>query len=43
MSLSITDLARQSRVPTPTLRYHDRLGLLASEGRAGNFAPRPAP
>jgi MerR family copper efflux transcriptional regulator len=36
MSLSITDLARQSRVPTSTLRYYDRLGLLASEGRSDN-------
>jgi DNA-binding transcriptional MerR regulator len=36
MSLSITDVARAAGVPTSTLRYYDRLGLLASEGRADN-------
>ena len=36
MSLSITDVARQTGVPTSTLRYYDRLGLLASSGRADN-------
>ena len=36
MSLSITDVARQTGFPTSTLRYYDRLGLLASAGRAGN-------
>lgn len=36
MSLSITDVARASSVPTSTLRYYDRLGLLASEGRGDN-------
>lgn len=36
MSLSITDIARQAGVPTSTLRYYDRLGLLASVGRASN-------
>ena len=36
MSLSITDVARATGVPTSTLRYYDRLGLLASEGRADN-------
>lgn len=36
MSLSITDVARRTGVPTSTLRYYDRLGLLASSGRADN-------
>ena len=36
MSLSITDVARATSVPTSTLRYYDRLGLLASEGRSDN-------
>lgn len=36
MSLSITDVARAANVPTSTLRYYDRLGLLAIEGRAEN-------
>jgi MerR family transcriptional regulator, copper efflux regulator len=36
MSLSITDVARRAGVPTSTLRYYDRLGLLASAGRAAN-------
>jgi MerR family copper efflux transcriptional regulator len=36
MSLSITDVARAAGVPTSTLRYYDRLGLLASDGRADN-------
>jgi DNA-binding transcriptional MerR regulator len=36
MSLSITDIARRTGVPTSTLRYYDRLGLLASSGRADN-------
>ena len=36
MSLSITDVARQAGVPTSTLRYYDRLGLLASAGRRQN-------
>lgn len=36
MSLSITDVARHAGVPTSTLRYYDRLGLLASAGRGGN-------
>jgi MerR family transcriptional regulator, copper efflux regulator len=36
MSLSITDVARAAGVPTSTLRYYDRLGLLASEGRSDN-------
>lgn len=36
MSLSITDVARQAGVPTSTLRYYDRLGLLASAGRRTN-------
>ena len=36
MSLSITDVARQAGVPTSTLRYYDRLGLLASAGRGAN-------
>lgn len=36
MSLSITDVARRTGVPTSTLRYYDRLGLLASLGRADN-------
>jgi DNA-binding transcriptional MerR regulator len=36
MSLSITDVARQAGVPSSTLRYYDRLGLLESDGRADN-------
>ncbi len=36
MSLSITDVARRTGVPTSTLRYYDRLGLLASAGRGDN-------
>ncbi len=36
MSLSITDVARRTGVPTSTLRYYDRLGLVASAGRGGN-------
>jgi DNA-binding transcriptional MerR regulator len=36
MSLSITDVARRTGVPTSTLRYYDRRGLLASSGRADN-------
>jgi MerR family copper efflux transcriptional regulator len=36
MSLSITDVARRTGVPTSTLRYYDRLGLLASARRADN-------
>ena len=36
MSLSITDVARRTGVPTSTLRYYDHLGLLASSGRADN-------
>ena len=36
MSLSITDVARQAGVPTSTLRYYDRRGLLASAGRREN-------
>jgi DNA-binding transcriptional MerR regulator len=36
MSLSITDVTRRTGVPTSTLRYYDRLGLLASSGRADN-------
>lgn len=36
MSLSISDVARQTGFPTSTLRYYDRLGLLASAGRATN-------
>lgn len=36
MSLSITDVARRTGVPTSTLRYYDRIGLLASAGRADN-------
>jgi DNA-binding transcriptional MerR regulator len=36
MSLSITEVARAAGVPSSTLRYYDRLGLLASEGRADN-------
>lgn len=36
MSLSITDVARASNVPTSTLRYYDRLGLLQSKGRGDN-------
>jgi DNA-binding transcriptional MerR regulator len=36
MSLSITEVARRTGVPTSTLRYYDRLGLLASAGRADN-------
>ena len=36
MSLSITDVARRTGVPTSTLRYYDRVGLLASSGRADN-------
>jgi MerR family transcriptional regulator, copper efflux regulator len=36
MSLSITDVARRTGLATSTLRYYDRLGLLASAGRADN-------
>ncbi|MBA2720102.1 MAG: MerR family transcriptional regulator [Chloroflexi bacterium] len=36
MSLSITDVARRTGVPTSTLRYYDGIGLLASSGRADN-------
>lgn len=36
MSLSITDVARRTGVPTSTLRYYDHVGLLASSGRADN-------
>jgi MerR family copper efflux transcriptional regulator len=36
MSLSITDVARRTGVPTSTLRYYDRVGLLASASRADN-------
>jgi MerR family copper efflux transcriptional regulator len=36
MSLSITHVARQAGVRTSTLRYYDRLGLLASSDRAAN-------
>ena len=36
MSLSITDVARRADIPTSTLRYYDRLGLLSSTGRADN-------
>jgi DNA-binding transcriptional MerR regulator len=36
MSLSITDVARHAGVPTSTLRYYDRLGLLESAGRGDN-------
>jgi MerR family copper efflux transcriptional regulator len=36
MSFSITDIARTAGVLTSTLRYYDRLGLLASASRAHN-------
>ncbi|MDL2335738.1 MAG: MerR family transcriptional regulator [Chloroflexota bacterium] len=36
MVLSITDISRVAGVPTSTLRYYDRLGLLSSAGRADN-------
>ena len=36
MSLSITDVARRTGLPSSTLRYYDRLGLLASAGRGDN-------
>ena len=36
MALSITEIARDAGLPTSTLRYYDRLGLLTSVGRADN-------
>jgi MerR family transcriptional regulator, copper efflux regulator len=36
MSLSITDVARRTGFSTSTLRYYDRLGVLASAARAAN-------
>src|SRR5215207_369575 len=36
MNLSITDVARKAGIPTSTLRYYDRLGLLTSACRADN-------
>jgi DNA-binding transcriptional MerR regulator len=36
MSLSITEVARRTGVPSSTLRYYDRLGLLQAAGREAN-------
>jgi DNA-binding transcriptional MerR regulator len=36
MSLSITAVVRQTGIPSSTLRYYERLGLLPDAGRAAN-------
>jgi DNA-binding transcriptional MerR regulator len=36
MRLSITDVVRQTGVPSSTLRYYERVGLLASAHRGSN-------
>jgi DNA-binding transcriptional MerR regulator len=37
MSLSITDVARRTGVPSSTLRYYERVGLLAGTRRANGY------
>ena len=37
MNLSITDVARRTGVPSSTLRYYDRVGLLTSNRRSNGY------